>query len=624
MNTTFAGNQVGSFVTLDIAGSYPLGYLAPLGPYYNYSQEGLLAQYAYTANQVNITTSQDAAYANTNRNNQNTGTLLPNSLESVNAALTYVNGASVVNYANQNISDSANLALTNADTVTKACQDASYSGYLTIEASQIILDRMSTSATVIAMTKTPPEISLIDFTTLGSISTTASAVGQASLNTITLATQNRLDYFNNTSMLLSNAYIKSNTLYTNLNLVAAFASLVKSTTKAIVDPMSKIAGKESLVTQYVPSIPLNNAITILNGTISTLHSFSNAIYLNTNTSPEITSGVTASLSLASSLDDAARVQNNSMYLAGALSELTVNSISTLQGYGGTIAIPSIYPNNPRAVASNVVSAYSDKTKIASDADISAVNARLVSNSLITLASACSSTSILFSTIPNAVTRSIDFLNTILEEVTKVTSNSSAHSAVKITQRSYNTLSGILSRSITEESDKLKEVSEAKSVLDLIVKAQGIWSTATDLPSINLALWSINAAKGRAEEVSKDARDKAYILSRTAHTSVTPSQIAVQTYSANLAGTRNNNYTSRINRISNNVPYDPPPAYKSFQADIQATTFVPPPSKLDTLLYKNKLDPLRLDSLTTVLATKIKVAQDVQQINDASAYSYRQQ
>jgi hypothetical protein len=624
MNTTFAGNRVGGFVTLDIAGSYPLGFLGQLGPYYNYSQEEMLAQYTYTAAQADIKSGKDAAYVIQNLSNQKTGTLFPTSLESVNSATMYINAASEVNYINHNNSTSANLALTNADTVTKACQDAAYSGYLTIEASQIILKTMSTSAVVIALANSSPEVSDIDFTTLSTISTLASVIDEASLNTITLAIQNRQSYYNNTSMLLSNAYTKSNILYTNLNLVAAFAKLVNSTAKALVDPISKIAGKESLVTQYIPSIPLNNAITILNGTISTLSAVSQAISLNTSTSSAITSNVSNSITLANSLDSAARIQDNSMYLKGAVSNLTVNTISTLQGYGGIIAIPSIYPNNPRNVASNVVSAYSEQTNIALDADISAVNARYVSDSIINLATACSTTPLFFSTISTRVEEYISIIQSMLDSVNKITSNSSAHSAVKITLRSYNTLYGILSRSISDESLAIQEASEAKSVLDLIVKAQSIWASASDLESIDLAHWAINAAKGRAEEISNNSRNKAYILSRTAHTLVTPASIAVQTYSANSLGTINNNIISRNARLSKNAPSNPPPAYESFQADIRVKTFTPVSTRLDELLYKNKLNPLRLDSLQTVLATKIKVAQQVQQIKDASRYSYREQ
>lgn len=624
MNTSFAGNQVGSFVTLDIEGSYPVGFLAQLGPYYNYSQDGMLAQYRYTANQADITAEENADYAKTNFSMEQNGTILPNSLEAVKATTNYFNAASEVNYANQNISNFANLALTNADTVTKACQDASYSGYLTIEASQIILDRISTSAIVIEFGNTPPETSLIDFTTLATISTMISAIDAASLSTITLATENRLEYYNNTSTLLFNAYTKSNTLYSNLNILAELATLVKCTAKALVDPMSKIAGKESLVTQYVPSIPLNNAITILNGSISSLNAFSQAISLNTTTSAAINSNVSTSVTLANTLDAAARIQDNSMYLTGAVSNLTVNTITTLQANGGIIANPNIYPNNANFVASNLISEYSTQTRVALDADISAENARFVSNSLVSLKNICLGTSVLFPSILNAFLQSITVLNSILDVVNKVTSNSSAHSAVKITKRSYNTLYGILSQSESNEEKALKEVSDAKSVLDLIVRARSIWPSAIDLPSTQLAHWAINAAKSRAEEVSKAARDKAYILSRTAHNLVTPASIAVQTYSANSLGTLNNNAISRINRLSKNVPIDPPPAYESFQADSQVKTFVPEYSKLNELVYKNKLGKIRLDSLTTILATKIKVAQDVQQINDASAFSYRQQ
>jgi hypothetical protein len=624
MNTVFAGNRVGGFVTLDVAGSYPVGFLGQLGPYYNYSQEGMLQQYRYTETQVDITTGQKAAYSMPNIYNQKKGTLLPSSIETLTDSTQYTNAASQVNYANMNIASSANLALTTVDTITKACQDASYSGYLTTEASQIILDRMSTSAVVISMANTTPDVSLIDFTTLSTISTLASVIKEDSLNTIVLATQNRQNYYSNTSMLLSNAYIKSNILYTNLNLVVAFRTLVRCAGKTLADPMSNIAGKESLVTQYVPSIPLNNAITVVTRVVSSLSAFSQVISTNSTTSPAITSNVSNMSTLANTLDSAARIQDNSMYLSGAISNLVLKTVSTLQADGGTIAIPSIYPNTPSRVASDVISAYSEQTRVANDADTSAANARLVSNSLVTLANICSTTPLFFSTIYTEVAHSISVLNSMVDSVNKVTSNSSAHSAVKITLRSYNTIYGIVSQCISDEEVALQEASDAKSVLDLIVKAQSTWVSASNLSSTQMAVWSINAAKARAEEESKKARDKAYILNTTAHTLVTPARIAVQTYSANVAGALNNNAISRINRLSKNVPVDAPPAYKFFEADIQAKGFRSQNTRLDQLLYKHKLEPLRLNSLSTILATKVKVAQHVQQIRDHSAFSYKQQ
>jgi hypothetical protein len=237
---------------------------------------------------------------------------------------------------------------------------------------------------------------------------------------------------------------------------------------------------------------------------------------------------------------------------------------------------------------------------------------------------CSSTPIFFANINTTVTDSIATIHSMLDSIKKVTSNSSAHSAVKITLRSYNTISGILEKCISDEIVAVKEASNSKSVLDLLVKAQSTWLTASDLSSTQLALWSINAAKARAEEESNKARDKAYLLNTTAHTLVTPAKVAVQTHSANSAGALNNNIISRINRLSKNVPVDPPPAYKSFEADIQARGFTSLNTRLDQPLYKNKIEPLRLDSLRTILATKVKVAQHVQQIKDHSMFSYRQQ
>ena len=624
MNTSFGGNQVGSFVTLDVAGSYPLGALSQLGPYYNYSQDGMVAQTRYTATQAEITTQNNADYVLKNLELQSVGVLTPDSIQTKMAATTYVNAAASINYANQNISNSANLEFTNAEIVSKACQDASYSGYLTVEASQIILDRISTNAMVIDIGKTPASANIIDFTTLRQISSIVSVVDALSLSSITIATNNRLTYFNNTSTLLTNAYNKSNMLYTNLVLTGAFNSLVNSCVKTLADPMSNIAGKETLITQYVPSPPLINAINVVKGALISLTSISTAITANIKTSASIISTVSSSIILANSLDGAARLLDVSMYLDGAVETQLIRSASTMRAYGQAIAIPDVLPNNPYRVSAAQVSTATTSREIALSADVSASNGRRVSNALIDLRNACLAVPAYDSTIKKVLRNSVVSLDTMLATVYTVTSNSSANSAVKLTIRASNTLNGQLSKCISDEETTLNKASDAYSVLDLITRARNTLTLAVNLSTTIDAQWAINAASARAEELAKQAREDAYMANVTAHNLVTPSQVAVQTYAANKSGRVNINAISRINRNSINGDKLPLLPYNSYQANIQAKTFIPVGPTISELIYRNSLPPYRPDSLRTIRDTLIKVTQNVQKIKDASAFSFRQQ
>jgi hypothetical protein len=624
MNTSFGGNQVGSFVTLDVAGSYPLGALSQLGPYYNYSQDEMVAQTRYTATQAELTTQQDADYALKNLALERTGIITPDSIEAKMAATNYVNAASQVNYANQNVSNSANLEYTNADIVAKACCDAAYSAYLMVEASQIILDRISTSASIIPRGATTPNVNQIDYTTLSTISTLVKVIDVHSLSTISLARDNNLSYYNKTYSLLTNAYNKSNMLYRNLKLVSAFNTLVRACVKALADPMSKISGKETLVTQYVPSPPLNNAINVVKSALTSLTAISAAITLNTNSSPSFISTVSTSIMLSNSLDGAARPLDISMYLATAVAKQTVITASTMQEYGQIIAIPNVYPKNATVVSADVISTASLASVIALDADVSAQNGRSVSNALIELRNACSAVPSFDSTIKTVVKNSLLALNTMLATVGTVTSNTSAHTGVKVSIRASNTLLGQLSKCSSDEKIALQKESDAYSVLDLIIRARNTLTLAVNLPTTITAHWAINAAKGRAEEVAIKARHDAYIASSTAHNLVTPARIAVQTYAANRAGLVNIETISRMNRNSINPTKIPPQPYTSFQADIQAKTFIPLRPTLEQLVIRNRLSPLRPDSLRTIEAATKRVTQEVQQIKDASVFSFRQQ
>lgn len=626
MNTSFGGNEVGSMSYLDLTGSYPTGLLAALA-IYNDPAELVNAQLRYTAAQADINSQQGAAYAETNLALERNGTVDANSLKSQLDAINYKNASNEVNYANQNLSDVANVEYANAHNVLKLCRDASYSAYLTHEASQIILDRVSTAVTVVALGNSWPGVNPVDITTLSTVSTTVAHFKQDARNATIQAEINASNYLNKTRSILQNAIVNSNSLAFNLTLIASLDTLVKSVLKNLADPLSYIAGKELLVTQYVPSVPLNNAINVATTAIAVLQLIINSISSKSNTIylTSITSTVTSSTSLASSLDSVARVKDISMDLTTAVARITESTASTMRAYGEPISYPDVYPNTPYRVSFSTIQIANDATKTALQSDFSACNARLVSDSLIALTNKFLSPGYNFEdSLVTAAQNSMTVLRNAMAVINKVTSNTSSYTGVALTKRSSNTVNGEL-KSITEQEES--SISASKDVIDLVSllrNALDLSQTTTEINSMKKLLWAANAATGKAEELCERAKDNAFILSRTAHDLVTPQKIAIQTASANRAGALNNNYASRLDRASRNVPVDPPPAYSSYKADIRAKLFKPVRPTLDELVYKNRLHPLRLDSLRTILDTKVKVAQEVQQINDLSAFSFRQQ
>jgi hypothetical protein len=213
---------------------------------------------------------------------------------------------------------------------------------------------------------------------------------------------------------------------------------------------------------------------------------------------------------------------------------------------------------------------------------------------------------------------------MLAIITTVTNNTSPRSAVAITRRASNTIQGILKTAKETEERSLESLAHALSVLNLLNVAYTITPAITDTAEIQRKLWAINAATGRAKEVAEELKQRTLLLNRTAHNLLKSEKLAVQTASANTNATINSNNISKLNRASRNVYIGPPQAYNGFKADIRANLPIPIRPTLDELVYLNRIQPLRLDSLTTVSAVNIKVAQEVQKILDNSIFSYRQQ
>jgi hypothetical protein len=622
MSTAFGGNQVGSRVSLDIAGSYPTGLMAALGRSYNDQQLLINAQLRYTAAQVDINSQQDSAYASYNIQKERTATIAASSLENQIAAIVYTNASSRVNDANQDLSDDANVSYTKANAIYKLCCDASYSAHLSVEAASLVIDRVNNQQNIASLGRSTPDINPIDTPSISHMSTMVGNVQQDAHNATILAQTNALEYLFKTQGILGNAIVKSRTVTINLSVTAAFNTLVRAVIKNLADPLHYIAGKELLVTQYVPSPPLENAINVTNNALTCIDAFIQAVTLNQNTSPSIISGVTSATSLASTLDAAARLNDKLMYNSGETVNALVKSASTMRSYGASLSFPSEYTLSPTQIYTEAISVANGVKKVALHADISAVNARTVSNALIYLQRQFLENTTPDLTVSFIAKKSLKILNTAMETVRKVTSNSSAYSAVAITLRASNTLNGLLAQISADESSSLSAYSDANSVLTLLNTALSA-TVIVDISKSQSAAWAVNAAMDRAKEVSEIIKNKALVLSRTAHNLVTPQTIAIQTASANRSGALNNNYLSRLDRNSRN-PLNELKAFKPFQAEIRAQTFQPVRPTLDELVYKNRITPLVPNSMPTITDTKVKVAQQVQRIKSASGFSYRQQ
>jgi len=651
MNTSFAGNQVGGIVSLDVINSYPTGLLAQLGPYYNDSQILINAQLTYTGNQADISTEQNAGYAIQNIELEKSGTLPPNSEQAVSAASIYTNAANGVNYENQNKATLVNTEYSNAHAIEKACRDASYSAFLTTEASQVRLDRISTFSTVVQLGNTPITINPLSMMFPSTISTMVSNVKQTSQQAVADASGNVQAYITNTQTLLNNAITKSNSVVANRNLVAAFNTLVKTLAQAISFPLLEIASKETLVTQYVPSIILTIAIQLANNTNT---------FLNTLINGTITTEVTAVSSYADTLDSIARSRELNMYRQNTIQNNLRKAASSTPRYNtptsnNPFSAYNIVTQDVRISAANAAAVERLKIAVLTDASgsivatssaiaaISAVaaaispfeattlalnaskssqNARAVSNAINTLNTAYINTSIKEPIIRITALESISTIVSMISTINKVTSNSSAHSTLPITRRASNIILGIVS-SITEiERNSLETTEDARSVLTLLNFAYSIVPAISDTSEIQRKLWAINAATARAREVAEKINNKTILLNNTAHTLVTPQKIAVQTASANNAGALNINYISRLERNSRNVYAEPPQAYSGFKADIRAKTLNPVRPTLDELVYRNRIQPLTLDSLRSISAVDVRVAQEVQEISDKSGFSFR--
>jgi hypothetical protein len=466
----------------------------------------------------------------------------------------------------------------------------------------------------------------------------------ASQQDVTDASGNVQDYLANTRVLLNNTIIKSSSVTSNRMLVAAFNLLVKVVAEAVSFPLFEIAGKETLVTQNIPSIIL---------TVATQLAIQARSFLIALTNNTLTTEISAANSYANLLNSIARSNDINMYKQGKLQkDLRKVALATKLQSAYDTATQEIAKSAANAAAAErlriavltdasgynlaeqsaiegiaaVAAAISPiaARSLALNADTSAVNARAILNAMVSLNTSYTNTITKEPIILITASESLSLIESMLAIITTITSNTSARSAVAITRRASNTIQGILKAAKETEERSLESFADALSVLNLLNVAYTFTPAITDTAEIQQKLWAINAATARATEITEKLKQRAISLNRTAHNLVTPQKLAVQTASANANAIINANNTSKLNRTSRNVYTGPPTAYTGFKAEYRANIPVPIRPNLDELVYLNRIQPLRLDSLRTVRAVEIKVAQEVQKVLDNSVFSYRQQ
>jgi len=520
------------------------------------------------------------------------------------------------------------------------------------------LDKVTSKTMIFQLGNSYPYINPLNPEFPSTISTMVVNMKQTYQTKVDDASGNIQEYFNNTQVLLNNAIVKSQSVTDNLRVLASLYSFGQAVAEALSFPLVQISGKEILVTQNIPSIILNDGINITNNALV----FLDKLILNiTDPSTNIisSSDLNNSNTLANNLDVIARVRDNNLYFRETIQNNLKRASIVKRKFRQTVSIPNL-PFNAYDVAvknmeisalaaaarqmlegSLIVANASTKQqadsaarqtilnateaaskisttearKFALNSDKSAQNARSVYNSMDQLYYHSSSNITKQPIIETTAKYIKAFIYEIMETVDKVTSNTSAHSGVAISRVASNTILGNI-KVISEKLEvAMNNLSDANSVLDLLKEAY-------NKARIEDKKWASNAASARATEVVEILRKKVYELNRNARKLLTPEKIAVMTSSANYNGSLNSNYISNLDRTSRNVYPSPPPAYNGFKADIRAKTFIPVGPPMGELLYKNTIQPLRLDSLRTINDVIVKVTQEVQEVKDKSAFSFK--
>jgi hypothetical protein len=619
MNTAFGGNRVHGIVSFDTTNSYPVGLLSGLGPIYNDQQLLTLAQLRYTDIQSDISAQSSANSASLNRSVLNAQLTPSDSAISQIKAVNYVNAASQINYANQISFNLANVEYTNAKAVAKACSDAAFSGYLTSEAYVLELQTASTLSRVRMMGNLIPDINLLDTVRLSSISTTVARTFQLSLDSYNSASTNTALYISNTNSLISAAIIKSASVTANLTLQKSFVTVTKLVIKTITDVMSKLAGKESPISQYnTPQVPLQNAINIASYVLICINTFIKQVSApaTTNYSTPIINLSTITTSFIST----ARANNISNYFAAFMANNDIAAATSLRGYNSPIFLPNTYSTTPQYASSEFISTAVKLLAISDDADISASNSLALTNAVIALQNALQNTPTPESATLVIANNSSTTISRVLSDVQIVTSNSSAFNSVPLTNRCNNILMGNLKDYTVNETTLISSITNASTVLRLLNSANII---SSNVSTIKEKLRVINTATDKANSISESMKPSIILLNNTANNLVTGQTLAIQTEAAYSAAASMAYKNSRLARLSNKTSGLENPPNISFKS-IAPVPIVPPTiPNIDNLLARTAIGSYNLNSLPSIPSMEKRVEKNVNITRERSAFSFTQ-
>jgi hypothetical protein len=589
----------------------------------------------------------------------------------------YIYAAKQVNYANKQSELIRNYHYTNSKLVHLLCRDAAHSALLMRQGRdklyEVIYNRNYIST---VGTHAIDDVNPRDLTRIAALSTVVGYRNSSAVSRVMDASQNLQTHITTTKTTLQGAYDEATSIFTNYKITQEINTVLAKAIKFLSDTLyvivkSRIAiisytdssgilqirgTSPTLISQYRESsyadssgiihtvgtptatlsqykdssntlhLPLDNAMYVAKLSLMYLNQLNSEISQSLATTDASSTIQSLGLSNYTVTKQAfAREKEVNYYLSTAVLRLSVDNIEKLRIAGANIYEPAVLPNTPIRICDLLVKSTELADVIATDASLSGGDSRAVELAITDLQKSFydSSGIDLDSFTRGRLEEARRILTDVLNQVDKVLTNSSAATAIKLTQTIYNTVFGILKKIEEAQAESMRVADDIWKILSILERALTKANSLTinsDIADINKVLWDANATKGESEKLEYSEKRLFEELTRNANMLVTPERIMSQTQSANTFGTQSLIDATRVARLSASVPLRTPEAYSAFKAEIRATqTPVIRPS-LENLISRHSIKQLRQDSLRTVLETEVKIAEEVQFTRDISRQS----
>lgn len=591
----------------------------------------------------------------------------------------YIYAAKQVNYANKQSELVSNSHYTNAKRINLLSQDAAHAALLMRQSSDLLYDVIENKNYISSIgTRAFDEVNSSDRTKIAQLSSLVGSRNNTAVSRVMDASQNLQTKIATTKIAINSAYDEATSIFTNYKIEEQINTLLVKTIKFLSDTLytivtsrisiisyrdsagnPRIIGQPTtLVSQYRESSYADSSGVIHtagtpSATLSQYSDSSNTLHLPIDNAMyvaklclmylnQLNSGISQSLTITDASSTiqslglsnytvtkqaSAREKEVNYYLSTATLRLSLDNIEKLRIAGAKIYEPAVLPNTPIRISDLLVNSTELARVIATDATLSGANSRAVEEAITDLqTSVYDSSGIMFDSFTRGRLQEARIILTdVLNEVDKVLRNSSAATAIKLTQNTYNTVFGILKKVEEDEKESIRVSDDIWNILYILHRAVtkvNSLTVSSNISDINKVLWDANAAKGKSEALVSFEKRLFEELTWNANRLVTPDRIMSQTESANRLGLQNRNDMARVARLSASAPVRAPEAYSGFKAEIRATqTPVIRPS-LENLISRHSIKQLRQDSLRTVAETQVKIAEEVQFTRDISRASFR--